>query len=70
MSNYRSLIRAELAANRGAEYTEPTRYSYVSGSSDAWGEVDDVRRVTSYEEEESSFWGSDNDDDEMNCVFF
>lgn len=71
MSNYQSVIRAELAAQRGVAYTEEVSTYHLSGSSDAWGEVADVRRGVSYEEEESSFWGSDNDDDdEMNCLFF
>lgn len=71
MTNYQSVIRAELAANSGRTYREPVRYTHMSGTSNAWGEVADVYNSESYEDAEASFWGSDDDsDDEMNCIFF
>lgn len=67
MSNYQSVIRQELANNSGKVYREESRAYWRAGASDAWDDAPD------YDVDQSdSFWGQDDEDedDEMNCMFF
>lgn len=83
MSNYRSIIRAELNNNkegkvasipakkynrRSRAQAKQTRSYTTSGSTAKWNEAASIDVSTSYEDQEAAFWSSE-DDDMMACFF-
>ena len=70
MTNYRNIIRTELANNSQGkqQHTERDFNKYISKSSSAWDEASDAFFVE--EEDDNMDCGFFSSDDDMACMFF